>query len=85
MKHWPWLALAGAIIAAAGIVGLVWLELDSPFPSDTFGASYRWQIAMAPLLVVASGLALFALAQILPTMAGCTPVASERPAPWPTV
>jgi hypothetical protein len=69
MKHWAWLALAGAIITTAGIVGGVWLQVDAPFGS--FGghnAAYRWQLAMLALSVVAGGLIVFAIAQVLRSM-----------------
>jgi hypothetical protein len=76
VKHWSGLAVAGLIIAAAGAVALVWLQVDGPFP-DELGSSYRWQAAMAPLFVIASGLIVFTAAQILRTLVGRAPEAAE--------
>lgn len=43
----------GFLIALAGIVGLIWTQVESPFPGGfSHEASYRWQIAMAPLMVI---------------------------------
>jgi len=46
----------GFLISLAGIVGLVWTQLDVPFGGlDSHEATFRWQYAMAPLTVIALG------------------------------
>jgi hypothetical protein len=72
------LTVMGMLITTAGSVALVWLEVDSPYPGGTFGGSYRWQIAMAPLFVIAIGLVLIAAAQILRVVAARF---EDQPAP----
>ena len=60
-----WLTAIGALIAAAGLVALVWTQLQGPFGGIGNNASYRWQIAMGPLDVIGIGLLVTIAAQIL--------------------
>ena len=54
-RIWRAVSVVGGLIALAGVVALIWLQADAPVPSSYEG-SYRWQIAMTPLMVVALGL-----------------------------
>jgi hypothetical protein len=60
--------LIGAVFAIAGLVGLVWTQLDLPFPfSDgaPISASHRWQLATGDLLVTGVGVLIYVAAEIL--------------------
>jgi hypothetical protein len=70
MKLAQWPTLAGVLIVAAAVAGLLWTRVDAgsaPIGNGHFDVSigYRWQLAMEPLLVGAAGLILVALARIL--------------------
>ena len=65
---WPrrliWIGIA---ISLAGVVALVWIQLQGPYGS--FGdTSVRWELAMGPLDVVGIGLLVSIAAQIMETL-----------------
>jgi len=59
------LTVLAMLITITAAIALVWLQVDGVFPSDEMGSSYRWQVAMLPLMVMGVGLVLIAVAQIL--------------------
>jgi len=61
------LTWAGIAIAIAGVVALIWTQVGGPFGSFGSG-SERWQLAVGPLFVIASGLLVAIAAQIMGMM-----------------
>jgi hypothetical protein len=61
-----WLTLAGALIAVAGVVDLIWtqVQFEDGFASGA-AVSLRWYAASLPLVVIAAGLLVSIAAQIL--------------------
>ena len=56
-RLWRAMSVLGALIALAGVVDLIWIQLkfSDLYPGST-NSLVRWQIAMSPLMVVALGL-----------------------------
>jgi preprotein translocase subunit Sec61beta len=61
------LTWAGIAIAIAGVVALIWTQVDGPYGSFG-GGSERWQLAIGPLFVIAAGLLVAIAAQIMGLM-----------------
>jgi hypothetical protein len=55
------------LIAAIGIIDLIWTEVAVSLPSGLgpTGATYRWQLATGPIELFAVGVLIAAVAQIL--------------------
>jgi hypothetical protein len=61
-----WLTLIGVAISVAGLVALIWTQVQGPLGGGIgLNGSYRWQIAMGPLDVIGIGLLVSIAAQIL--------------------
>jgi len=57
----------GIAISIAGVVALIWIQLQGPYGS--FGDSAtRWELAMGPLDVIGIGLLVAIAAQIMDTL-----------------
>ena len=67
MKWSGLLTWAGIAIAIAGVVALIWTQVEGPFGSFG-GGSERWQLAEGPLFVIAVGLLVAIAAQIMGMM-----------------
>jgi hypothetical protein len=54
MSFWRLTSVCGVVLAIAGVVLLVWIELSTSTPFN--GTTYRLQIAIQPLMLAALGL-----------------------------
>jgi hypothetical protein len=62
---WRWLTGLGIALAIVGVVDLIWIQADFPGAPYTDNATFRWQSATAPLMLVALGLVVVGAGQIL--------------------
>jgi hypothetical protein len=60
-----WLTAFGVVITLAGVVDLIWTQIDVRDAELFGGASYRWNIAGSAIIVIALGLLVCVGAQIL--------------------
>jgi hypothetical protein len=55
----------GVLVAIAGLVDLIWNQVDFPFPDEFVNGAQRWQVATGPMFVIGIGVLICVAAEIL--------------------